>query len=192
MEAIISIKELLIKEIADQQIINKNQIAMIMAQCQVESANFTKFEESFAYRQETLLQVFHKYFPTIELCAEAISKGHEFIANTVYANRMGNGSFESGDGWRYRGRGLIQITGQENYASQAIALDLDLLEHPELLLVPENAVRGAVSWLQNREGFMSAAAKGDTSGCTKLINGGFNALPERLFAYNEIRNSMVS
>lgn len=178
-------KAALLKAISNARIADRNTVAMILAQCQIESANFSKLEESFAYRKETLFDLYGKYFPRLNDAEIAVKKGRECIANKMYCNRMGNGDFESGEGWFYRGRGLIQITGKENYALTGIGLDLDLLDSPDLLLIPENAAKSAVWWLQNREGFMEAAARGDVETCTRLVNGGKNALPERQLAFGE-------
>lgn len=178
-------KDELLKAISNDRITDRNTVAMILAHCQIESANFSKLEESFAYRKETLFDLYGKYFPRLIDAEIAVKKGKEYIANKMYCNRMGNGDFESGEGWLYRGRGLIQITGKHNYALTSIGLDLDLLDNPDSLLIPENAAKSAVWWLQNREGFMEAAARGDVEACTRLVTGWKSALPERQLAFGE-------
>ena len=92
------------------------QTAMFLAQCGHESAGFTRLEENLNYSAKALYNVFRKYFPTLPM-AENYARRPEAIANLVYGSRMGNGSAESGDGWKYRGRGIIQITGKYNYRS---------------------------------------------------------------------------
>ncbi len=184
-------KQALIAEIAAQRITNKNAIAMFVAECEVESAKFTKIEESFAYRKETLFDLYGKYFPRLIDAEIAVKKGKEYIANKMYCNRMGNGDFESGEGWLYRGRSLIQITGKQNYALVTVALDINALENPDLLLIPENAVKSAVWWLMNREGFMEAAERGDVVECTRLVSGGKSALTERQLAFTAQLNAIA-
>lgn len=183
-------KDLLLAEIKANKITDKNTIAMILAQCQVESDNFKRLEESFAYRATTLCSVFGKYFPDIDSANKALLKGKEHIANTVYANRMGNGSYASGDGYKYHGRGLIQLTGKDNYTAFMLACNIDTLNNPDLLLLPENAVKSALWFLTNRQGFMAAAKNGDVKECTRLINGGFNGINERIQAYAENLKSL--
>jgi putative chitinase len=110
-------------------------------------------------------------------CRSRVSKKH--IANLTYAGRLGNGSAGSGDGWRYRGRGLIQITGRSNYAASGLVLDLDLLEHPELLEQPYNAALSAAEWW-NRNGCNQRADTGDLADVTRRVNGGLTGLDDRL------------
>ena len=101
----------------DYEIDTEKRIAAFIAQCAHESANFMVLRENLNYRWQTLRKIFPKYFPTDELAQEYASKPNkqEAIANRVYANRMGNGPEESGDGYRYSGKGLIQLTGKDNY-----------------------------------------------------------------------------
>ena len=93
---------------------SKNDIIMFLAQTGHESAGFTRLEENLNYSAKALYSVFRKYFPT-ETIAEAYARQPKMIANKVYANRLGNGATCTNDGYIYRGRGIIQITGKENY-----------------------------------------------------------------------------
>ena len=110
----------------DYEINTPRRIAAFIAQCAHESGNFRTIKENLNYRAETLRKIFPKYFPTDELARRYASMPNkqEAIANRVYASRMGNGPEESGDGWRYCGRGLIQLTGRHNYQAFLLALRL--------------------------------------------------------------------
>ena len=99
------------------------RVAAFLAQCGHESGGWTVFEENLNYSAQGLNSIFKKYFPTIE-SATPYARQPEKIANRVYANRMGNGPEESGDGYRYCGRGLIQVTGKENYTWFAASLEI--------------------------------------------------------------------
>ena len=116
-----------------------------LAQVGHESAQLNRVEENLNYSAQALRKVFPKYFRTPQ---EASSYAHhpERIANRVYANRMGNGGEESGDGWKYRGRGLIQITGRDNYVAMSSLMGKDLTIWPDALLMPLDACRSAALW----------------------------------------------
>ena len=107
-----------------------------------ESGDLARIVENLNYSAKGLLNTFKKYFKT-EAEANAFARQPEKIANRVYCNRMGNGTEASGDGWRYRGRGLIQITGKENYRNCGRALGIDLVSNPDLLCDPRYAVESA-------------------------------------------------
>jgi putative chitinase len=109
----------------------------------------------------------------------------EQIANTVYAARMGNGSTESGDGWKYRGRGLVQITGKDNYTQCGLGLNIDLLSSPDLLLKPSYAALSA-GWFWNANHCNRYTDSGDFSGLTKRINGGTIGQEDRLRRYKAV------
>jgi len=113
-----------------------------LPQLAYESARFARLEENLNYSAEGLLVVFPRYFPVPDL-AKAYARQPEKIANRVYAGRMGNGDELSGQGYLFRGRGLIQLTGRDNYRRCGKELGLPLMEHPELLLVPVNAALSA-------------------------------------------------
>ena len=117
--------------------------------------------------------------------ALAIEKKPEQIANLVYSSRMGNGSAESGEGWKFRGRGLKQLTGKYNYDKCGSYLGLDLVANPDLLLEPIAACRSA-GWFWKTNNLESFADAGDIKGMTKKINGGFIGLEEREKKYKAV------
>ena len=117
--------------------------------------------------------------------AEAIAGKPELIANMVYSSRMGNGPAESGEGWQYRGRGLKQLTGKDNYARCGQALGVDLVGNPDLLLQPLYAARSA-GWFWKANALSTFADAGDIKGMTKKINGGFIGLEQRQKLYDKV------
>lgn len=150
--------------------------AMFLAQCGHESGQFSVVEENLNYRAETLLKVFPKYFRDVD--PNDYARQPEKIANRVYSSRMGNGDESSGDGYRYRGRGLIQLTGKNNYVKCGDALGVDLTENSDYLSTPEGAARSA-AWFWSANGLNKFADANDNLGATKRINGGTNGLDER-------------
>jgi putative chitinase len=152
------------------------RVVHFLAQTAHESAGFTRFEENLNYSGEGLMATFPKYFRTIG--TDYHKRNPEKIANRVYANRMGNGAEASGDGWKYRGRGLIQLTGKANYAAFSKDTGLDAIEHPELLATVEGAVKSA-AWFWYKHQLNLLADADSCLGITKAINGGINGLDER-------------
>jgi putative chitinase len=150
----------------------KERIAGFLAQCAHESADFTLIKENLNYSAEGLNKIFKKYFPTIDDAAPYARKP-EMIANKVYGNRMGNGDESSGDGFKYRGRGLIQLTGKDNYraCSTGIFGDEQLLDNPDFLLTKEGAVRSAC-WFWKKNNLNKWADAGDFDGLSDVINRG--------------------
>lgn len=167
-----------------------------LAQIGHESAQLNRVEENLNYSAQALRKVFPKYFRTPQ---EASSYAHhpERIANRVYAGRMGNGSEESGDGWKFRGRGLIQITGRDNYVSMSSLMGKDLTIWPDALLVPLDACRSAALWwkakgLNALADRLSGAGERKIFGAiTKCVNGGLNGLEDRWAIYQRAKNSIV-
>lgn len=159
--------------------------ASFLAQTAHESASFTAVKENLNYSAKALRAVFKKYFPTDEL-AEQYARQPEKIANRVYANRMGNGDEASGDGWRFRGRGLIQLTGKNNYTSCSADIHVDLIANPEWLESPQGAVSSAL-WYWNKNNLNSYADVEDIRGMTKRINGGYHGLDDRIAKYNKAK-----
>lgn len=151
--------------------------AMFLAQICHESAGLTRFEENLNYSAQGLMATWANRFPTLA-AAKAYVRQPEKIANKVYADRMGNGPESSGDGWRFRGRGPIQVTGRENYARCGAALSLDLINAPELIATPDHAFRSA-AWFWSTHPLNACADGGDIKGATRIINGGLNGLAER-------------
>ena len=134
-------------------------------------------QENLNYSSEGLAKTFKKYFPTKEL-ANSYARKKEAIANRVYGGRMGNGAESTGDGWKYSGKGMIQITGKDNYTAFSKDSGIDALNHPELLLEEANALISAL-WFWNKRGLSKYADKDDVLTITKLINGGVIGLAER-------------
>lgn len=160
-----------------------------LAQVAHESAMFTRRTENLNYSAERLLAVFPRYFPTAELAAR-FGRKPELIANRVYANRMGNGGEASGDGYRYRGRGFIQLTGKSNYAECGKALKVDLVASPELL---ESVGMAAVSaaWFWSRRGCNELADAMRFADISKVINGGKIGADERLALFNRAQGALA-
>jgi len=158
----------------------KRQAAFI-GQCSVESANFTRLQENLNYSAERLTQVWPSRFPSVSI-AQPYAHNPKALANFVYAGRLGN--LQDGDGWMYIGRGLIQITGRENYANCGSGIGVDIIDNPELLLTPRYAALSA-GWYWNRKQLNLLADSGDIETMTKRINGGLTELDERIFKITE-------
>jgi putative chitinase len=161
------------------------RIAAFMAQCSHESAGFTALKENLNYRWETLRRIFPRHFPTDAIAKDYASRPNkqEAIANRAYANRMGNGPEESGDGYRYCGRGLIQLTGRDNYAWFAASLGITPQEASEYLETFEGAAQSAC-WFWETNNLNQWADAGDIRELTRRINGGYNGLEDRINHYN--------
>lgn len=156
---------------------NKGRLAHFFAQILHESGCLRFDMENLNYSCDALLRVFSKYFPT-RTDANAYARNPEKIANRVYANRMGNGSETSGDGWKYRGRGLIQLTGKSNYRAFAAWVgDPRVVEDPDLVAT-EYAVHSAVFYWDKHK-LNAVADRDDVVRITKRINGGTNGLAHR-------------
>jgi putative chitinase len=151
--------------------------AFFIGQCAHESGNFKVLEENLHYSATRLMAVWPSRFPNIAV-ANQYAKNPEKIANYVYAGRLGNGDEESGDGWRYHGRGLIQLTGKDNYANCGSGLGVDLLSNPNMLIDPKYAALSA-GWFWNKKGLNALADAQDLDTMTKRINGGLLGLDDR-------------
>lgn len=162
------------------EINNPNRISMFLAQIGHESAGLKARKENLNYRAETLIKVFPKYFR--DKNPNEYAKNPEKIANLVYANRMGNGPPESGDGYRYRGRGLIQLTGKSNYQAFAADMNMSLEEATEWLETEEGASWSA-GWFWDSRELNKWADNGDILTVTKKINGGTIGLEDRKHHY---------
>jgi len=160
------------------------RIAMFMAQCGHESNNFRVLNENLNYSAKALNAIFPKYFERAGRDAEEYHRQPEKIANVIYANRMGNGDEESGEGWKYRGRGLIQCTGKDLYKTLSDALNIDLVSDPDLLQEMPFASMSA-GWFWNKKGLNALADAKDYKEMTKRINGGFNGLDDRIAKINK-------
>jgi len=152
--------------------------AAFIGQCAHESMNFTRLEENLNYSAEGLMKTWPSRFPTLE-AAQPYHRNPEKIANKVYAGRMGNGNEESGEGWLYHGRGLIQLTGKDNYTLAGDALNMDFIHSPDYVLVPKYAALTA-GWYWNKRQLNKEADAKDFTGMTKKINGGTIGLDDRI------------
>jgi putative chitinase len=152
--------------------------AAFIGQCAHESMNFTKLEENLNYSAEGLMKTWPSRFPTLE-AAQPYHRNPEKIANRVYGGRMGNGTEETGDGWLYHGRGLIQLTGKDNYTLAGDALNMDFIHSPDYVLVPKYAALTA-GWYWNKRQLNKEADAKDYTGMTKKINGGTIGLDDRI------------
>lgn len=160
---------------------NPKRIAAFIAQTAHESGGFNFVQENLNYGAKGLMGTFKKYFPT-EAIAKEYERKPEKIANRVYANRMKNGDEASGDGWKFRGRGLIQLTGRDNYTRFAKAVDMTLDEAIAYLETPSGAVASA-GWFWNVNKLNIYCDKDDFIGLTKRVNGGTIGLHDRLHHY---------
>lgn len=176
--------EALTQLLPDYEINTPNRVAAFIAQCSHESAGFRVLKENLNYRWTSLRKIFPKYFPTDELAQEYASKPNkqEAIANRIYANRMGNGPEESGDGFRYCGRGLIQLTGKDNYSFFAGSLDITVEEASEYLQTFEGAAQSAC-WFWETNDLNKWADANDIKTLTRRINGGYIGLADRIKHY---------
>jgi putative chitinase len=149
--------------------------AFFVGQCAHESNNFKTLEENLHYSASGLMRTWPSRFPTIDV-AEKYASNPEKIANFVYAGRLGND--QDGDGWAYHGRGVIQLTGKDNYANCGSSLGVDLIGNPNWLFDPKYAVLSA-GWFWNKKGLNALADAKDYDTMTKRINGGLLGLNER-------------
>lgn len=164
------------------------RIAAFLAQVAHESGGFTRLVESLNYSAEALMKIWPKRFPALEF-AQKFHRNQELIANAVYSSRMGNGGPETGDGWKYRGRGLKQLTGKDNYTRCGKALNVDLVGDPDLLLRPGLAARSA-GWFWSANGCAALADADQFELLTKRINGGLIGLKDRRERYDKVLRSM--
>ncbi len=164
----------------DYEINTVPRVAAFLAQCAHESANFTALKENLNYTAASLSRVWPSRFPPA--IAEQYAHNQEMIANRAYCDRMGNGPEESGDGWRYAGKGLIQLTGKDNYTRFAESIETPVEQLPEYLGTFEGAVQSAC-WFWETNGLNQFADAGDILTLTKRINGGTLGLEERTQHY---------
>ncbi|MCL2761394.1 MAG: glycoside hydrolase family 19 protein [Desulfuromonadales bacterium] len=158
------------------------RIAAFLAQCGHESMGFTAVKENLNYSAEALTKTWPSRFPSS--IAPQYARQPEKIANRAYANRMGNGDEASGDGWQYRGRGVIQLTGKDNYKAFAKVINKPIEEIPQYLETKEGAVESAC-WFWSTHNLNAYADKKDITGATKVINGGTNGLADRQLLYKK-------
>jgi putative chitinase len=157
------------------------RIAAFIAQCSHESAQFTRLEENLNYSAEALIQHWPKRFPNINV-ANQYARNPQKIANKTYANRMGNGNELSGDGWNYRGRGLIQLTGKNNYQAFADSIQTPIEQMSKYLTTFEGAVQSSC-WFWKTNNLNKWVDVDNIKELTRQINGGYNGLEDRIKHY---------
>ena len=161
----------------DYDINTPPRVAAFIAQCAHESGGFKFLKENLNYKAESLSRVWPKYFKDPAV-AKQYAHNQEAIANRAYANRMGNGDEASGDGWRFCGRGLIQLTGRSNYQAFADSIETDIDDIPEYLATFEGSCQSA-AWFWESNNLNKWADAGDILTLTKKINGGVLGLADR-------------
>ena len=155
-----------------------NQKAMFIGQCSHESGNFRLLQENLNYKAATLMKLWPKRFPTLEV-ANQYAGNARAIANKVYADRMGNRDEASGDGYRFRGKGLVQLTGHSNHFHAGKALGVDFVMQPDLVATPKYAALTA-GWFWETHKLNPPADALDYTKVTKIINGGTIGLDDRI------------
>lgn len=183
--------EALTQLLPDYDIDTPRRIAAFVAQCAHESGGFMVLKENLNYKPATLRRIFNKYFQSDAIAADYCSRLNKqmHIASRVYANRMGNGNEASQEGWKFCGRGLIQLTGRNNYQAFADSLEMDINDVPEYLMTFEGAAQSAC-WFWETNNLNRFADKGDIKGLTKAINGGYIGLEDRIKHYDHALHVM--
>ena len=159
-----------------------NEKAMFLAQTTHESNNYKRLEESFNYKPERLFEVFRKRVGSLENAQKLCNEGAKAIADFVYGGRLGN---DKDEGYKYRGRGIIQLTGKNNYEYYGKKLNIDLVNNPDLAKEPDTAIEIALLFWKEK-GCGMFAKMGDVKTVTKLINGGYNGLDDRQKRFDSI------
>jgi putative chitinase len=169
------------------------RLSHFLAQCAHESANFTAVKENLNYSSDALLKIFGKYFKD-KATADKYARKPEMIANRVYANRMGNGDEASGDGFKFRGRGYIQLTGKDNYAAFDKFVDDDILANPDLVATKYPMLSAAFFFHKNNLNAISdkGVGKDDVVALTKRVNGGTHGLEDRLSKFDSFKSILLA
>jgi len=165
------------------------RVAMFMAQCGHESGNFTALKENLNYQAHALSSIWPSRFPPD--VAQQYAHNQEAIANRAYCNRMGNGDEASGDGWKFHGRGLVQLTGRTNYENFAREIGKDLDEAVAYCETPDGAVESACFFWRHH-GLNAISDAGDVLHATKVINGGTLGLDDRTARFNHAMQVLQS
>lgn len=183
-------------EMADKWVVSLNEtcerfaidspfrIAGFLSNVAHESGGFKFVRENLNYSAASLMRVWPSRFPSLEV-AQRYAMNPEKIANKVYSDRMGNGNEASGDGWKYIGRGLIQLTGKNNYVAYSLACDNEALQKPEIVEQPKYAAESA-GWFWDVNKLNALADAQDVTGMCRRINGGLNGLDDRQKKYSQI------
>jgi putative chitinase len=165
------------------------RLAHFLAQCGHESGGFTAVRENLNYKAPGLMKIFKKYFPNAKIALQ-YEKKPDKIANLVYANRMGNGAESSGDGFNYRGRGYIQLTGKSNYSLFDKTVPEDIMANPDLVATKYPLASAAFFFNNNKLWVIcdKGADVATVTAVTKRVNGGTIGLPDRIKHFNEYYN----
>ena len=164
-------------------IVTPIQQTAFIGQCGHESGNFTKLEEGLSYSADRLMKIWPKRFPTLE-SAQPYARNGKALANKVYANRMGNRDEASGDGYRFRGSGYLQLTGHDNFFHAGKGCGVDFVMNPDLVRTPQYAAMTA-GWFWNTHKCNELAQAQDWTKLTKVINGGDIGLQDRILHTNQ-------
>ena len=171
---------------------NPLKLSHFLSQCAHESGNFKFLNENLNYSADGLRKIFPKYFPTIEV-ANKYARQPEKIANKVYGGRMGNGDEASGDGYRFRGRGFIQLTGKDNYAAFDKFVDDDIIANPDLVTTKYPLTSAAFFFHKNK--LWDICDKGHSHdvvvAVTKRVNGGTHGLSDRQEKFDLFHNTLA-
>jgi putative chitinase len=173
------------KVLPEYDITSVDRIAAFIGQTYVESAAYTTLHENLNYRAASLVRVWPSRFTTMEVAEQNTNKP-EKISNRAYSNRMGNGDEASGDGWKYCGRGLIQLTGHDNYQAFADSVEMNLDDVPDYLQTFEGAIQSA-AWFWETNNLNQYADAWDIKTLSIRINGGTNGLDERIQHCDAVR-----
>ena len=171
----------LTKCLPDYDITSIKRLSAFLSQCAHESGDFVNIKENLNYKSQGLMSTWPKLFPTIDI-ANQYALNPEMIANRAYANILGNGDEKSGDGYKFCGRGLIQITGKCNYQDFADSVSMNVDDVPSFLETFDGAVQSAC-WFWETHKLNSYADNSDIEGMTKIINGGTLGLDDRISRY---------
>ena len=166
------------------------ELAHFLSQCGHESGGFKVVNENLNYGAKGLLGIFKKYFPTEEK-AKLYERKPETIVNLVYSGRMGNGVEATGEGWKYRGRGYIQLTGKANYTEFDKIVTENIVENPDLVATKYPLLSAAWFFSKNCLGRCKDATDASVTAVTKCVNGGTIGLPDRLKHFKEYYNLLA-
>lgn len=181
----------IVKKLLDKYEINTTQrIAGLFSQLGHESGDFKYKSENLNYSAQGLRKIFPKYFKD-DTIAEAYARKPEKIANRVYSNRMGNSDEQSGDGYRFRGRGFIQLTGRNNYVAFSQSINRNMVETIKYLETDEGALESALFYW-SKANCNKYCDSEDVRGLTKSINGGFNGLEDRQSRYSKYKAILLA
>lgn len=181
----------LVQNLPEFDIYTKQRVAAFLSQTCHESANYTRLHENLNYRAASLIKTWPTRFTNGN--APMYANKPEMIANKVYGGRMGNGDEASGDGWKYRGRGPIQITGKDNYRACSIAVygDDRLLESPDYLEIDMDVAVKSACWFWNSRDLNELADEGNIKEITRKINGGYTGLEDRIIKFTAAQTILI-